>query len=99
MKRMLIRYKTKPEKAQENARLIEAVFEELRAAAPDGLRYVALTLGDGNFVHFVETADGASPLSGLAAFREFQGGVRERCLEPPQASEVTIVGNYRMLSE
>jgi hypothetical protein len=99
MKRTLIRYKTKPEKAQENARLIAAVFEELRAATPDGLRYLALTLGDGTFVHFVETEDGASPLPALAAFRDFQGGVRERCLELPQASEVTIVGNYRMLSE
>ncbi|MFD2057655.1 hypothetical protein ACFSQT_32595 [Mesorhizobium calcicola] len=31
MKRHLIRYKTKPERADENERLIKAVFEELRA--------------------------------------------------------------------
>jgi hypothetical protein len=33
----------------------------------------------------------------LEAFRAFQSGIKERCIEPPQAGEVTIVGNYRML--
>jgi hypothetical protein len=99
MKRMLVRYKTKPELAQENARLIEQVFQELHAKSPEGLRYLALKLADGTFVHFVATepAAGASPLLALEAFRAFQSGIKERCIEPPQAGEVTIVGNYRML--
>jgi len=99
MKRTLVRYKTKPELAQENARLIEQVFQELHAKSPEGLRYLALRLGDGTFVHFVavEGADGSSPLLGLEAFRAFQSGVKERCIELPQAGDVTIVGNYRML--
>jgi hypothetical protein len=98
MKRMLVRYKTKPETVEENQRLIEAVFRELHAKAPDGVRYAALRLADGSFVHVVETADGASPLPGLAAFKAFQSGIKERCAELPQANEVTVVGNYRMLS-
>jgi hypothetical protein len=101
MKRTLVRYKAKPELAQENARLIERVFKELHAQSPEGLRYLALRLGDGTFVHFVEVehADGASPLFALEAFRAFQSGVKERCIELPQAGDVTIVGNYRMLGE
>jgi hypothetical protein len=74
MKRTVVRYKTKPESGQENERLIQNVFEELRAKSPDGVRY-------------------------LEAFKSFQSGIKERCIEPPQSSDVTIVGNYRMLDE
>ena len=37
--------------------------------------------------------------SGTTAFQAFQTGIRDRCIEPPQSGEVTIVGNYRMLGE
>ena len=40
MKRTLIRYKTKPELADRNAELIAAVFEELKAAKVEGVRYL-----------------------------------------------------------
>ena len=76
MKRMLIRYKAKPEQVQENERLIETVFQELRATSPDGVRYLVLKLDDGTFAHFVavETEDGTSPLPQLAAFRSSSSG-------------------------
>ena len=35
----------------------------------------------------------------MAAFKAFQSGIRERCIEPPQPNNATIVGNYRMLNE
>ena len=100
MKRTLIRYKTKPDMADRNAELIAAVFAELKAAKPDGVRYLSLRLDDDTFIHFVETAaeDGAAPPR-LAAFKAFQSGIRERCAEPPLAAGATIVGNYRMLDE
>ena len=44
MKRMLVRYKTKPESADENQRLIENVFAELRAKVPAGVHYAVLRL-------------------------------------------------------
>jgi hypothetical protein len=99
MKRTLIRYKTKPEAADRNAGLIAKVFEELKAAKPDGLRYLSLRLDDDSFVHFVEAEDSTNLLTNLEAFRAFQSGIRERCDEPPQARGVTIIGNYRMLGE
>ena len=34
----VVRYRTKPEHADENARLIEGVFAELAELEPDGLR-------------------------------------------------------------
>ena len=101
MKRTLIRYKTKPDMADKNAELIAAVFKELKAAKPDGVRYLSLRLEDDTFIHFVETTadDGSSALPKLPAFQAFQSGIRERCAEPPLVRGVTIVGNYRMLDE
>ena len=101
MKRTLIRYKTKPEMTEKNSELIAAVFAELKAAQPEGTRYLSLRLEDDTFIHFVETTadDGASALPKLASFAAFQSGIRERCAEPPLVRGVTIVGNYRMLDE
>ena len=100
MKRTVVRYRTKPETAQENDRLIQAVFQELRAKSPDGVRYLALRLSDGSFIHFSTVdSDCANPIPQLEAFRSFQAGVKERCSESPQVSDAIIVGNYRMLGE
>jgi hypothetical protein len=100
MKRTLIRYKTKPELADTNAALIAAVFAELKAARPEGVRYLSLRLEDNTFIHLVETeADATGAIPALAAFRLFQSGIRERCIEPPEAGSAIIVGNYRMLDQ
>ena len=73
----------------------------MKAAQPEGVRYLSLRLEDDTFVHFVETAtdDGSSALPKLASFGAFQNGIQERCAEPPLVRGVTIVGNYRMLGE
>jgi hypothetical protein len=101
MKRTVIRYKTKSDMADRNAELVAAVFAELKAAQPEGLRYVALRLEDDTFIHVVETAadDGSSALPKLPAFAAFQSGIRERCAEPPLPKGAAIVGNYRMLED
>ena len=101
MKRTLIRYKTRPEMADRNAELVTAVFAELKAAKPDGVRYLTLRLEDDTFLHFVEAAaeDGSTPIPKLRTFQAFQDGIRDRCIEPPLVRAVGIVGNYRMLDE
>jgi RNA polymerase sigma-70 factor, ECF subfamily len=85
MRRTLIRYKTKPEASDRNAELISAVFAELEAAKPDGVRYLSLRLDDDTFIHLVEATadDGSTPIPKLAAFQAFQSGIRDRCAEPP----------------
>ena len=69
MKRTVIRYKTKPDMADRNAELVAAVFAELKAAQPEGVRYLALRLEDDTFIHLVESAadDCSSALPKLAA--------------------------------
>jgi hypothetical protein len=101
MKRTLIRYKARPERAEENEALIKNVFKELQEKSPEDVRYLVIKLADGTFVHFVgvETKDGSNPIPALDAFRSFQNGIKDRCMEPAQSGDATIVGNYRMLAE
>lgn len=100
MKRIMVRYKVKTDQAAENRRLIEAVFADLKAAKPDGIRYASFVLPDGvSFVHFasIETSDGSNPLTATAAFKVFQAGIKDRCEEQPAAVELQDVGSYRLL--
>jgi len=97
----VVRYTTKPECADENQALIEQVFAELATAAPEGLRYASFRLADGvSFVHVasVETSDGANPLTTTPAFTEFVRQIGERAVEPPAASDATMIGSYRFLT-
>ena len=91
----VIRYTTKPERAEENERLIRNVFAELARQNPEGLRYAAFRLDDGvSFVH-VATFDGdQNPLTATTAFGEFQSGVQDRCAEGPTPADATIIGSY-----
>ena len=101
MKQTLVRYKIKPEQEKDNVRLVEGVFRELKAKAPEGVRYMCVKLNDGTFVHFatVESKDGVHPITSLDAFSAFQSNIKERCMELPQSADATIVGNYRMIGE
>jgi hypothetical protein len=96
MSHRLIRYRAKPEKADENQRLVEGVFRELHAKSPPDVRYLVLRLSDGTFCHLVE--DGAKVVPNLDAFDAFRRGGEERRLDEPQQLEATVVGNYRMLT-
>ncbi len=98
MKMTVVRYRTTPETAEENEHLIQAVFRELSAKSPDNVRYLSLRLSDSTFIHFsvAETEDGASPIPRLEAFRPFQSSLKDKCVEQPQQSYATVVGNYRM---
>lgn len=97
MKTVLVRYQTHADKATENEALIHAVFDELRASAPTGLRYTTFTLADGvSFVHLatIDTADGSNPLVSLDSFKRFQLGLPERCAEPPVATDLVLVDRF-----
>lgn len=101
MKRVLVQYKVKADKAAENQQFVEKVYEELKQNAPDGIRYATFKLEDGvSFVHIasIETSDGANPLGETAAFQQFQANIRDRCVEPPVAVDLDEVGSYRFFN-
>ena len=98
MKTTVVRYQAKPERADENQRLIEAVFGELEERQPDGFTYKAFRLDDGvSFIHVVIEHDIDQPesLQALPAFQAFVAGIADRCAVPPVATGATIVGSYR----
>ena len=79
MKKLIVRYKVKADKADENEKFIRKVFEELHKNRPDGLRYASFKLSDGvSFVHIVsiETTDGTNPLIETPAFKSFNAATR-----------------------
>ncbi len=99
MKRILVRYKVKTESVQENIEYIQAVFGALENSKPEGLRYASFQLEDGvSFVHIasIETEDGSNPLPSFDEFNAFVNDIASRCVEPPEPSELTTIGSYRV---
>ncbi|MFC0546097.1 antibiotic biosynthesis monooxygenase [Kutzneria chonburiensis] len=95
-KSMMVRYRTTPEAAEENQRLVEAVYRELNADDPGGFRYATFRLADGvTFVHLVAyDSEDDNPLQRSAAFKEFQQDFASRAVESPEFTDVTLVGEY-----
>jgi hypothetical protein len=97
MKQVLVRYKVKPDRVEENTQLVRAVYEELARVQPADLRYATFKLDDGvSFVHLAVHADD-NPLPRIDAFQRFQEGIRERCDEAPVVTELETIGSYRLL--
>jgi hypothetical protein len=95
---IVVRYRTTPETAEENQRLVERVYAELATQRPEGLRYMTFRLADGvTFVHVAVQEDGVEVLQSLPAFVEFQRALGERVEAAPDASSATVVGSYRLL--
>jgi hypothetical protein len=90
----VVRYRTKQGQAEKNAELVRAVFAELAADDPGGLRYVSLQLEDGQtFVHIATIEGEVNPLTASAAFGRFQS---DRCEEGPIAMDASVVGSYAL---
>ena len=98
MKRVMVRYKVKPEQTAANEELIRAVYDELHRTEPADMRYATFKLDDGvSFVHVHsnESPDGHNPLTELASFKAFQAGIADRCDEAPVVAELHEIGSFR----
>ena len=97
MKATVVRYQAKPDRADENQRLIEAVFAELDERQSQGLTYKVFRLEDGvSFVHVAIEHDVDHPdsLPAIPAFQTFVGGIADRCDVAPLAMGATVVGSF-----
>ena len=94
----MIRYKVRPDRAEENETLVKAVYEQLDRERPEGLHYATFKLPDGvSFMHIVFDSDQPGRiLNEVAAFKAFVAEIESRCDEPPVATELTVVGSYRV---
>ncbi len=96
MSAIIVRYKPKADRADENQALVEAVFTELAEADPGGVRYATFRLDDGTFIHLADVEADPNPLAQVAAFAEFQADIGDRCEpgEGPNPQSATLVGSY-----
>jgi hypothetical protein len=87
----LVRYTTKPDRADENAVLSLAVFAELRTTAPDHVAYALFRNGT-EFVHvFLNLeADDSSVLTELPSFKAFSEGGADRYEAPPNVTRLGL---------
>ena len=101
MNQVIVKYKVKNGRAEENQKLVEAVYAELGRTKPAGLRYATFMAEDGlTFYHVasIESNDEVNPLGKNKAFAEFQENIKERCDEPPMPVNVSMVGSYRFFA-
>jgi hypothetical protein len=96
MRTVMVRYQVRPEAAAQNEALVRKVFEELAREKPPGVRYRTIKLADGvTFVHVASyDGEGPNPLTLLGAFKEFTGGIKDRCVEQPVTVQAQEVGSY-----
>ena len=88
MSAVIVRYRVKPGRSEDNAELVRAVYADLAQTGAPGFRYATFLLEDGvTFVHVAFMDDGVEPpLPGLASFQRFTGDLPARCDDPPQVS-------------
>jgi hypothetical protein len=95
----VVRYEAKPDRADQNQELIEAVFAELEEREPEGFTYKVFRLEDGvSFIHVaIEHDDVVEPdsLQDVPAFQAFVADIADRCAVAPVATGATVVGGYR----
>ncbi|HEY6472847.1 MAG TPA: hypothetical protein VIY26_08150 [Acidimicrobiales bacterium] len=91
---MVVRYTVKPESLDENVRLVRAVYDELAATQPEGLRYSTCRVDDLTFVHIAVLEGAVNPLDDTAAFRTFAEGIAQRCDEGPLVMGGELVGMF-----
>ncbi|HKD97346.1 MAG TPA: hypothetical protein VKB69_07035 [Micromonosporaceae bacterium] len=97
IRNIVVSYTVRPEAVDEHVRLIEGVFDELRAAKRADVEYKVMRLADGvSFIHVstADTPDGANPLTALESFREFSRNLPARVATQPNPTAADIIGTY-----
>ncbi len=99
MPTIVVRYQPTAEHADDNQQLVEAVFAELAADQPGGIRYATWRLADNTFIHIADITTEPNPLVANSAFQRFQTGIQERCHPDtaPNAQSATLIGNHNLL--
>lgn len=102
MSTVIVRYKVKAGRVDENRAFIDKVFDTLKAEQPDGFRYASFQGPDEQSFTHVASVDGdgnENPLPNLQAFKNFTAEIKDRCDEPPEAVQLTLVRNYRLVAD
>ena len=100
MKKLLVRYKVKADRVAENENLVKEVYKQLYENSIDGFHYTTIKLEDGvSFIHiaFVDSDEANTAFNQLAAFKNFQANIKDRCEELPAVNQITLIGSYNFM--
>jgi hypothetical protein len=96
MRHTMVAYTVKPEREEENATLVRAVFDELAQVRPDGFRYAVFHLPDSRqFIHLYTDEGSTSGVQGLSSFQTFASGAADRHEQPVTFAAPDLIGDYR----
>jgi quinol monooxygenase YgiN len=94
---VMIRYKLKHDQVEQDSELLHAVYQELAATRPSGLRYATFQLGDQvSVIAFAEfdAEPGAAPHHRLPSFQHYRSTLDQRCERPPEVTVLHEVGSF-----
>jgi hypothetical protein len=100
IKRVLVTYKVKADRVQENEELVRAVYEELHHNKDPDAHYATFKLDDGQtFVHMAAFAseDKQPILTESNSFKAFQKNLGDRCEVPPNPQNLTEIGSHNFV--
>jgi hypothetical protein len=100
MKRVLVTYKVKLDRVQENEELVRAVYEELNQNNDPDVHYATFKLDDGQtFVHMAAFAseDKQPILTESNSFKAFQKDLMDRCEVPPNPQNLNEIGSHNFV--
>lgn len=95
---MMIESKLNPERVGDVQTAVERMLVALDAEQPEGLRYAACLLPDGEtIVALLQVDDGVeNPLPGLAEYKQLLEVVEGSRAAPPSVERWTVIASYRM---
>jgi len=91
---VVVQYTVRPDAVEENVALVRAVYDELAAHQPSGLRYTTMQIDTNTFVHVAIVEGDMNPLEHVAAFKAFTADIDARCTAGPDARPATVVGRF-----
>jgi len=97
MDRVMVTYKVKSDRVDENENLIKAVYRELEQINDQGIHYATFRLEDGQtFVHIAsfDSTENKQKFSQSEAFNKFQQDIKDRCEIPPKPEPLSEVGSF-----
>jgi hypothetical protein len=98
---LTVRATLKEEHVQAAMAAVKRMFAAIEREGLDGIRYASVRLEDGvTFLAMLELEDGVeNPLPALPEAQEFYGNLPGWYAEPPELSQGTVIGSYRLFSD
>ena len=96
MKQILTNYIVKPEKVDENVKLIRQIFQQMREEQLKGVKYSAYKMGENVFVHVAqfENEEVHQRFTSLESFKAFRKNIEERQIEKPVTNNIEELGSF-----